>query len=382
MVATDDMWLIDPFNRKYEVGLDKDLYQGTINDFTIDSKGRIYMASDILVRYNPYEEKIEKYGEDVGLLAQKCLSLACDKNNNIWIGTADAGIFRIVFDDIAKEQLTSSIILEQPISCNSKSNAVLKVTVAGGFRPYKYKWSDPRLSGARPGNVGPGTYAVTVSDKFDSQYISDITLTEPSKIEAEILEVTRISGFRKDDGTATVTARGGTGKLTYKWSNGSEGEVLTNVGPGKYTVRVIDENMCMTAAEVEIKKEKYIPELDISKVGIGQTLRINELSFEADSTVLNPESFEILDEVYEFLVTHENVVVEIGGHTNTLPSHEYCDKLSTDRARSVAEYITNRGVNASRISYKGYGKRQPLTESTSAAARKKNQRVEVKILAL
>ncbi len=382
MVASDDMWLIDPFNRKYEVGLDRDLYQGSINDFVIDSKGRIYMASDILVRYNPYEEEIEKYGEDVGLLTQKCLSLACDKNNNIWIGTADAGLFRILFDDIAKEQLTSSILLEQAITCNKKANAILKVSVSGGIKPYKYKWSSSRLRGVRPRNVGSGSYAVTVSDKYGSQYISEITLTEPEPILVELEEVTRISGFRKNDGTATVTATGGTGRLRYQWSNGSEGEILSDVGPGKYTVKVIDKNNCMTSLTAEIKKEKYIPELDISKVGVGQTLRINELSFDADSTGLNPGSFEILDEVYEFLVLHENVVVEIGGHTNTIPSHDYCDKLSTERARSVAEYITNRGVNASRISYKGYGKREPLTESKSASARKRNQRVEVKILAL
>lgn len=382
MVATADMWLIDPFNRKYDVGLNRDLYQGSINDFVIDSKGRIYMASDILVRYNPYKEEVEKYGEDVGLLTQKCLSLACDKNNNIWIGTADAGLFRILFDDIAKEQLSSSILLEKAISCNNKADAILKITVSGGTRPYNYKWSSPRLKGPRPTNVGPGSYAVTVSDKFGSQFISEITLNEPTPITVELGEITRISGFKKEDGSAEVSAEGGTGKLNYQWSNGANGEVLTDVGPGKYTVRVTDENNCMTAIEIEIKKEKYIPELDISKVGIGQTLRINELSFDADSTVLNPESFEILDEVYEFLVLHQNVVVEIGGHTNTIPPHEYCDKLSTARAKSVAEYITNRGINASRISYKGYGKREPLTESRSASARKKNQRVEVKILAL
>lgn len=382
MVATDDMWLIDPFNRKYEVGLDRDLYQGAINDFTIDSKGRIYMASDILVRYNPYEEKIEKYGEDVGLLSQKCLSLACDKNNNIWIGTADAGIFRIVFDDIAKEQLSSTIILEKAISCNGIPNAVLKVSASGGTKPYKYKWSSSGMRGSRPGGVGPGSYAVTVSDKYGSQYISEITLEEPAPIEVTLEEVTRISGFRKKDGTATVSAKGGTGQLKYKWSNGSEGNVLKKAGPGKYTVKVTDENKCVAILTAEIKKEKYIPELDITKVGVGQTLRINELSFEADSTVLNPESFEILDEVYEFLMLHPSVVVEIGGHTNTIPSHDYCDKLSKARARSVAEYITNRGVDSSRISYKGYGKRQPLTESKSASARKRNQRVEVKILSL
>jgi outer membrane protein OmpA-like peptidoglycan-associated protein len=382
MVATDDMWLIDPFNRKYEVGLDRDLYKGSINDFVIDSKGRIYMASDILVRYNPYKEEIEKYGQDVGLLTQKCLSLACDRNNNIWIGTADAGLFRILFDDIAREQLSSTVLLEKSISCNRKADGILKVSVAGGIKPYKYKWSSSRLRGPRPTNIGPGSYAVTVSDKFGSQYISEITLTEPDPITVKLEEVTRISGFRKKDGTATVSAEGGTGNLSYQWSTGGTGNILKKVGPGRYKVRITDENNCMTALDAEIKKEKYIPELDIAKVGVGQTLRINELSFEADSTVLNPESFEILDEVYEFLTMHQNVVVEIGGHTNTIPPHDYCDKLSTERARSVAEYITNRGINTSRISYKGYGKREPLTESRSSSARKKNQRVEVKILAL
>jgi len=382
MVATDDMWLIDPFNRKYPVGLDRDLYQGAINDFVIDSKGRIYMASDILVRYNPYKEEIEKYGEDVGLLTQKCLSLACDKNNNIWIGTADAGLFRILFDDIAREQLSSSILLEQDVTCNSRNDAILKVTTSGGTRPYKYEWSEPGKRGARITNVGPGSYAVTVSDKYNAQYISEITITEPEPLTAELVEVTRISGFRKKDGTATVSAEGGTGELKYSWSNGSTGNKLTGVGPGRYTVKVYDENDCMVSLTAEVKKERYIPELDISKVGVGQTLRINELSFDADSTVLNPENFEILDEVYEFLVSHPNVIVEIGGHTNTIPSHDYCDKLSTARAKSVAEYITNRGVSPNRVSYKGYGKREPLTESKSASARKRNQRVEVKILEL
>ena len=205
---------------------------------------------------------------------------------------------------------------------------------------------------------------------------------EPDPIEVTLEEVTRVSGFRKKDGTAKVSATGGTGEFRYEWSNGNEGPVLTKAGPGIYTVKVRDENNCVVSLEAEVKKEKYIPELDITKVGVGQTLRINELSFDADSTELNPESFEILDEVYEFLTAHPNVVVEIGGHTNTIPSHDYCDKLSTARARSVAEYITERGIDVSRISYKGYGKREPLTESKSAAARKKNQRVEVKIMAL
>jgi len=382
MVSQGDMWLIDPYDRKYDVGLNEDLYRGTINDFVIDSKGRLYMASETLIRYNPYNEEIEKYGEDLKLLSQKCISLACDKNNNIWIGTENAGLFRILFDDIAQEQLAASILVTKEVSCADGSDAKLKVSVAGGTRPYKYEWNEAGLKGPTPNGISAGSYAVTVSDKFGSQFISEVTLREPSPITVTIDDVTRVTGFNKKDGSAIAAASGGSGSLSYRWSNNQSGATLAKAAPGKYTLTVTDEKGCTATAGVEIKKEKYIPELDIAKVEIGKALRINELSFDADSTNLRTENFEILDEVYDFLVLHKSVVVEIGGHTNTIPSHEYCDRLSTARAKSVAEYVIAQGIDPTRVSYKGYGKREPITKSESAAARKKNQRVEVKILSM
>ncbi len=382
MVAQGDMFLIDPFNRKYDVGLNEDLYRGEINDFVIDSKGRLYMASETLIRYNPYNEEIEKYGEDLKLLSQKCISLACDKNNNIWIGTESAGLFVITFDDIAQDQLSAAILVTKDVSCNEGQDATLKVSVSGGTKPYKYKWSAPRMRGSQPYRVGPGSYAVTVTDRYGSIYISEVTLSNPKAITVELGEVSRVTGFNKKDGTAEIIAEGGSGNLSYTWSNRSTGAKLLNAAPGRYTVTVADEKGCKEQLQVEIKKERYIPELDIAKVNIGQALRINELSFDADSTNLRSENFEILDEVYEFLVKHPTVKIEIGGHTNTIPPHGYCDKLSTARAKSVAGYVVERGIDKSRVAYKGYGKREPITESKSTSARKKNQRVEVKILSM
>jgi len=382
MVAQGDMFLIDPFNRKYDVGLNEDLYRGKINDFVIDSKGRLYMASETLIRYNPYNEEIEKYGEDLKLLSQKCISLACDKNNNIWIGTESAGLFRILFDDIAQEQLSASILVTKDVSCSDGKDAKLKISVSGGAKPYKYEWSEPGMKGASPNGVRAGSYSVTITDRYGALYVSEVTLSNPEEISVELSSVSRVTGFNKKDGKAEIVAKGGSGDLVYNWSNGSTGANLENAAPGKYTVTVSDERGCKEKLEVEVKKEKYIPELDIAKVDIGQALRINELSFDADSTNLRSENFEILDEVYEFLVKHSTVKIEIGGHTNTIPPHEYCDKLSTARAKSVAEYVITRGIDKNRVAFKGYGKREPITKSKSTSARKKNQRVEVKILSL
>ncbi len=382
MIATDDMWLIDPFNRKYQVGLEKEFYSGKVNDFVIDNKGRVYMASNILVRYNPYKEEVERYGEDVGLLSQKCLTLACDKNNNIWIGTADAGLWTIVFDDVAREQLSATPILEKAISCANANDAIVKLSVSGGKRPYKYKWSDRSLRGNNPSGLKPGSYAVTVTDKIGAEIVSDITITSPEKIVIEILENKRISDAQVNNGYVEIKSSGGSGKLTTTWSNGKKGDIIQNIGAGTYNATVKDENGCVEKRRVRVKKERYIPELDITKVNVGQKLRINELNFQADSTNIDADNFEILDEVYEFLVANPKVVIEIGGHTNTIPPHSYCDELSKNRAKSVSEYIIERGIDKSHITYKGYGKREPLTESTSLSGRRKNQRVEITILSM
>jgi outer membrane protein OmpA-like peptidoglycan-associated protein len=122
--------------------------------------------------------------------------------------------------------------------------------------------------------------------------------------------------------------------------------------------------------------------LDIAKVRVGQTLQINNLYFAADSTNVTDNSTEVLIEVFEFMDSNKNVVIEVGGHTNNQPAAEYCDRLSTARAKSVAEYLYNRGIDKDRISYKGYGKNNPIATNDSVAGRKKNQRVEIKILRL
>lgn len=77
---------------------------------------------------------------------------------------------------------------------------------------------------------------------------------------------------------------------------------------------------------------------------------------------------------------NEAVKIEIGGHTNGVPSVEYCQKLSSARAREVANYIINKGIDKNRVTYKGYGKSKPIASDRTPEGRKKNQRVEIKIL--
>ena len=90
----------------------------------------------------------------------------------------------------------------------------------------------------------------------------------------------------------------------------------------------------------------------------------------------------ILDEITYFLEQNPTISIEIGGHTNDVPPHEYCDALSNERAKSIATYIQGKGISETRVQYKGYGKRKPIASNKTADGRKRNQRVELTILTL
>jgi len=132
--------------------------------------------------------------------------------------------------------------------------------------------------------------------------------------------------------------------------------------------------------EIGDHKPRILKQLDSKKIKEGQTIKIDQLYFEADSSNFALPSFKVLDEIYHFLNSFPNVVIEIGGHTNSIPGHKYCQTLSLKRAKSVAEYLYDKGIPKNRIIYKGYGKIKPIASNKTNIGRQKNQRVEIKIL--
>ncbi|MFN8330821.1 MAG: OmpA family protein [Saprospiraceae bacterium] len=130
------------------------------------------------------------------------------------------------------------------------------------------------------------------------------------------------------------------------------------------------------------RENKILKSLDKDKIKVGQSIRIEKLFFKSDSSNIDSSSFQVLQEVYDFLVTNPKVKVEIGGHTNGQPPHEYCDKLSASRARSVRDFIIGKGISPDRVTFRGYGKRYPIATNDTKAGRALNQRVEIKIISL
>jgi outer membrane protein OmpA-like peptidoglycan-associated protein len=132
-------------------------------------------------------------------------------------------------------------------------------------------------------------------------------------------------------------------------------------------------------AETNVFKSSH--DLDIDRLKIGDIFELGNIYFKADDAQLNSAAQNTLSELAVFLKANNSVKIEIGGHTNLMPTNEYAYKLSSDRAQSVANYLKQNGVLQSQLTFKGYGRSKPKLMEKTSDANQKNQRVEVTILA-
>jgi outer membrane protein OmpA-like peptidoglycan-associated protein len=132
--------------------------------------------------------------------------------------------------------------------------------------------------------------------------------------------------------------------------------------------------------KVEPVKPKEEEQPSPDRLREGQTLKIEKLQFETNSSKIQETSFASLDEIFNLLNGNPNLIVEIGGHTNLIMEEAASVRLSRDRAQSVADYLVKKGIERKRLAIKGYGRSKPVANETSQAANKLNQRVEIKIL--
>lgn len=132
--------------------------------------------------------------------------------------------------------------------------------------------------------------------------------------------------------------------------------------------------------EVPAQKQNILIDIPKEQLQEGQILKIRALSFQTNDSTINRTAYQYLDKISDFLVDNTDVVIEIGGHTNGLCEDSYCNQLSAARAKAVADYLASSGVNNRQLKYKGYGKTRQIASNNTVGGRKKNQRVEIKIL--
>jgi OOP family OmpA-OmpF porin len=102
--------------------------------------------------------------------------------------------------------------------------------------------------------------------------------------------------------------------------------------------------------------------------------------FDFDKAVLKPAGKSKLDELVANLKNLNLEVIIAVGHTDSVGSVAYNQKLSVRRAESVKAYLVSKGVEANRVYTEGKGKSQPVADNKTAAGRAKNRRVEIEVV--
>ena len=103
----------------------------------------------------------------------------------------------------------------------------------------------------------------------------------------------------------------------------------------------------------------------------------NDVSFDVNSATIRPAMRGVLDPFAAALRDDPNARVMIVGHTDNTGPDSVNNPLSHERARSVYDYLSSRGVSASHMQTAGRGEREPVADNTTESGRARNRRVEI-----
>ncbi len=127
--------------------------------------------------------------------------------------------------------------------------------------------------------------------------------------------------------------------------------------------------------------------IELQNVKVGSSFKLEKVYFRGGSAVFVGNSQQALRKLYTILKNNPNLKIEIQGHVN-LPiysihkySESYYNKLSIDRAKAVYDYLVKRGIDKTRLDYKGYGYSQMIYPNAKTSKEMQmNRRVEIKII--
>ncbi|MBT8218980.1 MAG: hypothetical protein KJP00_04115 [Bacteroidia bacterium] len=128
------------------------------------------------------------------------------------------------------------------LSCFQSQDGQISATDVNGKAPFNYVWSNgSEMSDLH--NLSNGAYSVIVSDANGCSGSASVVVLQPEDIQFD-LQVVDESFEDTNDGQIAITASGGTGTLSYLWSDGNIEPNRNNLAPGLYELTITDENEC------------------------------------------------------------------------------------------------------------------------------------------
>ncbi|WP_225309457.1 OmpA family protein [Larkinella humicola] len=119
---------------------------------------------------------------------------------------------------------------------------------------------------------------------------------------------------------------------------------------------------------------------DLATLTTGKTVTLNNVYFDQSSYLLRPESYTQLNQLMALLKSRPGLRIEISGHTDNVGDPRLNLALSENRARVITTYLITNGIPENRLRFKGYGQTKPIAANDTEENKRKNRRVEVRLL--
>ncbi|MBK7752093.1 MAG: PD40 domain-containing protein [Flavobacteriales bacterium] len=176
-----------------------------------------------------------------------------------------------------------------------------------------------------------------------------------------------------------------TGKLaTAAYSDPSNGEFLVCLPAGReYGLNASSEGYLFFSQNysvaVSADGKPQTLEVPLSPITSGETITLRNIFFNTASSDLLPTSNTELDKLLRLMKANPTMRIEVGGHTDDVGADADNQKLSEDRASAVAKFLTGYGIDAARVSSKGYGETRPMASNGTDEGRALNRRTEITV---
>ncbi|MDX2195981.1 MAG: OmpA family protein [Cytophagales bacterium] len=155
----------------------------------------------------------------------------------------------------------------------------------------------------------------------------------------------------------------------------SGADYAINIEKSGFLFQSINLNLTKPLTTKEFKLD-----VKLSKPVEGQKIVLKNVFYEKGKTTLSPKSFHEIDALVQFLQINTNLKIEISGHTDNYGTPAVNKKISTDRAKSVYDYLVKKGIPADKLKYAGYGSEKPIANNKTEYGRQKNRRTEFEII--